>query len=130
AGSSRLVAYVVPTTENPDVLDDLRMHLTATLPAYMVPTAMATLTEIPLTDNGKLDTRALPDVAPIGRHGAGRAPQGAVEATLCPVFAEVLGLDGPDGLSVDDDFFDLGGHSLLTIRLISRIRSELGAELT
>ena len=130
AGSSRLVAYVVPTTENPDVLDDLRMHLTAALPAYMVPTAMATLTEIPLTDNGKLDTRALPDVAPIGRHGAGRAPQGAVEATLCTVFAEVLGLDGPDGLSIDDDFFDLGGHSLLTIRLISRIRSELGAELT
>ncbi|AKS31661.1 non-ribosomal peptide synthetase [Mycolicibacterium goodii] len=128
AGSSRLIAYVVPTADGTDLLDELRTYLTGTLPAYMVPTAMTTLTEIPLTDNGKLDTRALPDVAPVGRQGAGRAPRSPVETALCEVFAQILGVD--DGISIDDDFFDLGGHSLLTIRLISRVRSELGVELS
>ncbi|MBU8838445.1 non-ribosomal peptide synthetase [Mycolicibacterium goodii] len=131
AGSSRLVAYVVPAVENTDLLDQLRTHLTGTLPPYMVPTAMTTLPEIPLTDNGKLDTRALPDVAPLGGRGAGRAPQSPVEVTLCGMFADILGLSDTDtDICIDDDFFDLGGHSLLTVRLISRVRSELGAELS
>ncbi|MDV3123367.1 non-ribosomal peptide synthase/polyketide synthase [Mycobacterium sp. 21AC1] len=128
AGSHRLVGYVVAAAGAPqDLIGELRTHLVGTLPGYMVPSALATLDEIPLTDNGKLDTRALPEVAVTGRQSAGRAPRSPVEETLCGLFGEILGVEA---VSIDDDFFELGGHSLLTIRLISRVRAELGHELS
>jgi amino acid adenylation domain-containing protein/non-ribosomal peptide synthase protein (TIGR01720 family) len=127
SGSHRLVAYVVPAAgESATLLDDLRDHLKSILPAYMVPTAMTTLDRLPLTDNGKLDVRALPEVAPASRQTS-RAPRSATEEALCALFAELLGVD-PVG--AEDDFFDLGGHSLLTIRLISRVRAALGVEIS
>ncbi|GFG49808.1 non-ribosomal peptide synthetase [Mycolicibacterium agri] len=127
-GSHRLVGYVVPSPgRSAEVLAEVRAHLKATLPTYMIPTAMATLDTLPLTDNGKLNVRALPDVAPSGRAHPSRAPQSAVERTLCGLFGEVLGVDD---VGVDDDFFDLGGHSLSTIRLISRVRATLEVELS
>ncbi|MET0701069.1 MAG: amino acid adenylation domain-containing protein, partial [Mycobacterium sp.] len=132
SGSHRLVAYLVPAGASgaapEDVVADVRAHLKATLPSYMVPSAIGVLDELPLTDNGKLNTRALPEVDAASQRAARRAPESPVEETLCGIFAEVLGLD--DGVGVDDDFFDLGGHSLLTIRLISRVRAALGVELT
>jgi amino acid adenylation domain-containing protein len=128
SGSHRLVGYVVPAAQvDSDLLGELRDHLKGVLPAYMVPTAMAVLDELPLTDNGKLDVRALPDVAPTSGRQSSRPPQSQAEETLCAIFTDVLGVDG---VGVDDDFFDLGGHSLLTIRLIGRVRTELGAELS
>ncbi|WP_181774388.1 non-ribosomal peptide synthase/polyketide synthase [Amycolatopsis pittospori] len=109
-----------------ELVQRLRDRLKTELPDYMVPAAFVTLGALPLTDNGKLNVRALPDADPAVRLTESRPAETVEEETLCALFAEVLGLDG---VGVEDDFFDLGGHSLLATRLISRARTELGAEL-
>ncbi|WP_435195427.1 amino acid adenylation domain-containing protein, partial [Streptomyces sp. NRRL F-5630] len=124
-GDTRLVAYI--TTEGaaePELTATLRTLATRNLPDYMVPTAYVLLDTLPVTPNGKLDRRALP--APeTPTANPGREPRTAREAVLCDLFADVLGLPA---VTVDDDFFALGGHSLLVIRLIGRIREALGIE--
>ncbi|MFE6613991.1 non-ribosomal peptide synthase/polyketide synthase [Amycolatopsis sp. NPDC057786] len=109
-----------------ELVQRLRDRLKTELPDYMVPAAFVTLGALPLTDNGKLNTRALPDAEPTVRLAESRPAETAEEETLCALFGEVLGVDG---VGVEDNFFDLGGHSLLATRLISRARTELGAEL-
>ncbi|MEV6424329.1 amino acid adenylation domain-containing protein, partial [Streptomyces sp. NPDC051662] len=125
-GDKRLVAYVVP--EDGAVPDPraLRTFTTGTLPDYMVPSAVVVLAGLPLTLNGKLDRRALP--APLyGPDNGGRSPRSPREELLCGLFAEVLGVSG---VSIDDDFFALGGHSLLVTRLVNRVRATLSTEIS
>jgi acyl carrier protein len=91
----------------------------------MVPAAYVPLDRLPLSPNGKLDTKALPvpDLTPTTPF---RAPRSARETALAGLFAEVLGVGR---VGIDDNFFTLGGHSLLATRLISRARAELGTEI-
>ncbi|MYV51630.1 non-ribosomal peptide synthetase, partial [Streptomyces sp. SID3212] len=124
-GDRRLVAYVVPAAGADPDPGDLALAVGRSLPAYMVPSAIVPLDALPLTVNGKVDRRALPEPAhhtPV----RGRAARTAREEIVCGLFADVLGLDGA---GVDDNFFALGGHSLLATRLTARIRTALGMEV-
>ncbi|NVI92301.1 non-ribosomal peptide synthetase [Actinomadura sp. BRA 177] len=119
-GDKRLAAYLV----GPDVdVAAVRRYAAERLPDYMVP-AFTVLDALPLTVNGKLDRAALP--APDTGAAASRAPRTPQEEILCGLFAEILGVPR---VGVEDGFFDLGGDSLTATRLVSKVRSALGAEL-
>ncbi|WP_169332727.1 non-ribosomal peptide synthetase, partial [Nocardia araoensis] len=115
-GEQRLVAYVVADT----ALDvrQVRGSLLDRLPAYMVPSSVTRIDSIPLNANGKVDHRALPEPDPSVRDTEFRAPRGLVEQAIAAVFAELF--DRPE-IGADDDFFELGGNSLVATRALSRI---------
>ncbi|WP_411143365.1 amino acid adenylation domain-containing protein [Streptomyces sp. x-80] len=120
AGHPRLTGYVVPADGAAPSPQDVREHTAAALPEYMVPAAVVVLDALPLTPNGKLDHAALPAPANPARDAAGyTAPRTAVEETLAGIWAELLGLER---VGVDDNFFDLGGDSILSIQTVSRAR--------
>ncbi len=121
-GDKRLVGYVTGPADPVAA----RAALAEQLPAYMVPVAVVLMEALPLTPNGKLDKRALP--APEYHHTGGsyRAPASAVEEILAGIYAKVLDLER---VSVDDSFFDLGGDSLLAMRVVAAVRTSLTADL-
>ncbi|MDH3715701.1 MAG: condensation domain-containing protein, partial [Gammaproteobacteria bacterium] len=123
ADDVRLVAYVAGVS-GPAAVAELRSQLQATLPAYLVPQALVGLAALPRLGNGKVDYAALP--APVWGTGPVVAADGALQAQLAGLWAEVLGLDT---VGVTADFFALGGHSLLATRLIARVRDALGVEV-
>nr|WP_272949265.1 non-ribosomal peptide synthase/polyketide synthase [Mycobacteroides franklinii] len=118
-GVTRLVGYVTESSTGAVDPSGIRNALAERVPGYMVPSAIVVLDALPLTVNGKLDTRALP--APEYQDAAQyRAPADAIEETLAGIYAQVLGLDR---VGVDDSFFDLGGDSILSMQVVARARA-------
>ena len=126
-GDTRLAAYYTLTEPSvAAVAEELRSHLRATLPDYMVPSAYVALAAFPSTPNNKIDRAQLPapDSTPTG---TGEAPRPGLESQLARIWEDVL---GTPGVGRDDDFFDLGGHSLLATQIVSRIREQRGVEVS
>ncbi len=124
----RLVAYVVSAPETEPTADDLQGFLRTHLPEYMVPASFVRIEALPVTPNGKVDPSALPEPSAANsmREASDVSPRSAIEGRLAAIVATVLGLER---VGMDDDFFLLGGHSLLGVQLISRIRDNFGVEL-
>ncbi|MEV6432966.1 amino acid adenylation domain-containing protein, partial [Nocardia sp. NPDC051463] len=119
----RLVAYLVSSSGDIDVAQ-VKSALVAGLPSYMVPSAFVVLDALPLNVNGKLDRKALPE--PEFEAQVFRAPSTPIEEIVASVFAEVLGIER---VGVDDDFFALGGNSLLATHTVARIGAALDAQV-
>jgi len=125
-GSNRLIAYV--ETERDLAMGELRAFLKQSLPDYMVPSVFVPLRELPLTPNGKIDRRALAamPLQPESVAVAGdRTPRSFAEEVLVGIWSEIFG----HPVALGDNFFDLGGHSLMATRVVSRIRTALNVEL-
>jgi amino acid adenylation domain-containing protein len=122
-GEHRLVAYVVGEVN----AHELREFLEGTLPEYMIPAAFVVMDRLPLTPGGKLDKRALPAPEYAGMEALYVAPRTVVEEALAELWMNVLRVDR---VGVNDDFFDLGGHSLLIMRLIAQVRDAFGLEMS
>src|SRR5688572_12526704 len=124
-GERRLVAYVVSSGEELSS-EKLRAYVSGKLPEYMVPSAYVKLDQMPLSGNGKVDHRALPKPE-AGGSGAGYVgPRNEIEEMLCEIWAELLGLER---VGIHDNFFALGGDSILSIQVVARVR-EAGWQLT
>ncbi len=126
AGGKYLAAYVTTasatTAEDAVLFDALREHLAQSLPDYMVPTAFLRLDRFPVTANGKLDRRALPQPTLAAGTADGRPPETDVEIALAGIFRDVLHLSDDVDLGVDNDFFRLGGDSISAARLVACAR--------
>ena len=130
AEEKRLIAYLVPKEKDIFDVQELRNFLKQNLPDYMVPSAFVVLDALPLTPNGKVDKRALTQqevnyLTALTHYVAARSPE---EQALIAIWAEVLN-QNPDSIGIHDNFFTLGGHSLLVIQVISRIRAVFQVEL-
>lgn len=120
-GLKRLIGYYVAKSELST--NELRKHLASLLPDYMQPSAFVAVKELPRTPSGKIDRKALPapDVKRPELDVAFAAPQSAVQKTLANVWADLLGIDR---VGIDDNFFDLGGNSLLSIQAVAQLEGQ------
>ncbi len=119
-GHRRLVAYVVPASAPAPTAADLRAALLRTLPDYLVPSAFPAIDSVPLTANGKVDRRALPAIdAPPSGHTGYVVPRTHVQQQLAEIWSDVL---GAPHVGIDDNFFGLGGDSILSIQLVAMAR--------
>ncbi len=124
SGRSVLAAYMV-ASQDPAPESDLKSFLRQRLPSFMVPDSFSFLSELPMTPNGKLDSRSLP--TPVLESQGAQASEDPFEAKLCLLFSSLLSMDS---VRPEEDFFELGGHSLMAAQLISRVRREFEAALT
>ena len=124
-GCKRLAAWCVRSDGEPDLVwtQNLRQELAADLPAYMVPSAIMGLRSMPLTSNGKIDRKRLP---PLTLEVGSAEPQTETQRRLCEIWQQVLGLKS---LGIDDNFFEVGGDSILSIQVVSRAAA-MGIGLT
>jgi len=129
ARDGELVAYVVPADGETPRASELRAALSGILPDYMMPARFATIARLPLTANGKVDQAALPDpiAFAMAEAPAGRVASTPTETKLLAIVSEVI---QRDAIGVDDDFFLIGGHSLLGTQVIVRARDAFGVELS
>ncbi|WP_013334418.1 non-ribosomal peptide synthetase [Gloeothece verrucosa] len=120
AGNKRLVAYIIPHQQKENLIAELRRFLKETLPEYMLPSSFVILDAFPLTPSGKLDRRSLPDPEPIKNQVQESfvSPRNDLEKQLAAMWEQVLGLPS---VSIKDNFFDIGGHSLIAVRLFAQI---------
>ncbi len=128
AGNQQLVAYVVPHSDRTLTIDELRDFLKQHLPEYMIPSVLVLLDTMPLTPNGKIDRRALPTVdnSRLKLKKDFLAPRDSLELQLTQIWEEILDVR-PVG--VQDNFFEIGGHSLLAVRLMAQIQKQFGQNL-
>jgi amino acid adenylation domain-containing protein len=126
-GNKQLVGYVVSTADAVPSTDDLRGFLKERLPQYMIPVRFVYLDALPLTPNGKVDRKALPP-PPKVTSGAGKGgePRTKTARTIAAFWSELLKVDG---IGIEDDFFDLGGDSLIATGLVARVRATFGVEI-
>jgi amino acid adenylation domain-containing protein len=125
-GDQRLVAYVVPQTEQTPKVSQLRSFLKEKLPEYMIPSAIVILESLQLTPNGKLDRSALPVPSKSSNYDTFVAPRNQLELQLVQIWSKILKVDM---VGVQDNFFDLGGHSLLAIYLMTQIQQQFGKDI-
>jgi amino acid adenylation domain-containing protein len=128
-GDKTLIAYLVPTTESRVPVSELRDFAADALPDHMVPALFVWIDSLPLTPNGKLDVAALPepDSSNIAQDDEYVAPRTPLEERLAAILGSVLGIDR---VGIFDNFFLLGGHSLLGTQVIARVSDTFGVELT
>lgn len=126
-GDKRLVAYIIPAQEPGPTSSELRHFLEQKLPAYMIPAAFVSLQAFPLTPNGKVDRRALPKPDVLRAEIGDVVPHTPMQTLLAKIWREVLGVDQ---VSVYDNFFDLGGHSLLSLKVIFQMEKRTGQRLS
>jgi amino acid adenylation domain-containing protein len=126
-GDAQLVAHVVFDGEARPDLQMFRARLSTSLPDYMVPAAVVAVAQIPLLPNGKIDRAHLPLPERERERAPYRPPRSHIEEIVCGIFAEALKLDR---VGLDDDFFTMGGHSLLAMRVISRVAEAIDAEVS
>jgi hypothetical protein len=128
-GEKQLVAYLIPRDGESPTGSELRKHARTKLPDYMVPPTYVTLEAFPLTPNGKVDRRALPEpqaVAPAEPDAGFTPPATPTEVALAEVWQQLLNLGS---VSASDNFFDLGGHSLLVMQAIAAMEKRIGRRL-
>ncbi|MFN7096392.1 MAG: non-ribosomal peptide synthetase, partial [Gammaproteobacteria bacterium] len=130
AGKSTGIKYLVIYYVADKKLNKSAMlsHLSAYLPDYMLPRALIYLKELPLTINGKLDYKALPEPDFMDDSETYVAPRTELEVEICAIYSEVLGVS-VDKISVTDDFFRLGGNSILAIKLVNKLKKELDLKI-
>lgn len=128
AGDIRLVAYFTSSLNAPPDIDELRSFLSKKLPEYMVPGLFVLLENLPLTPNGKIDRKALPNPDHLFLRTRGKfvAPKTDTERVIVEIWREILHVTE---IGVQDNFFDLGGHSLLVTQVRGKLREKLGIEL-
>lgn len=127
SGNNALTAYLVPRNQHEPTAAELRRFLGETLPDFMIPARFVRIQALPMTPTGKVDRKALPESSEGALRAAFVPPVGAIEQKLSEIWKELLGVPA---VGRDENFFDLGGHSLLVASLLRRIEQEYGRRLT